>query len=85
VSAPVDVLAAWDAMEDSIANRRDECLERGQTFQADLYRGMLADHREARAAVAELIALKEAAEYMLAGRPDELRAIQEHARCGVTP
>lgn len=47
------VLETWDRMADSIANRRDECLERGQEFQADMYRQMLADHREARATVAE--------------------------------
>jgi len=35
--------------------------------------------QEAIAAVAALIAFKEAAEYMLAGRPDELRSIQRHA------
>ena len=55
MTAPMKLLEAWDAMADSIANRRDDCLSRGHYTQAELYRDMIAGHREARAAVAELV------------------------------
>ncbi|HGM5043034.1 TPA: hypothetical protein ACKPZV_000190 [Stenotrophomonas maltophilia] len=51
----VGALAAWAEMADSIANRRDECLGRGQFIQAEIYREMLAKHSRSMITVAELI------------------------------
>lgn len=51
----VDVRSVWSEMADSIANRRDECLERGQFIQAEIYREMLAKHSRATITLDELI------------------------------
>lgn len=76
VIVPAGVMTAWDRMADSIAGRRDECLERGQSVQVALYRDMLAGHHAAREAVRELIEADrelDAAEAALAEavRPDD--------------
>lgn len=55
MTTSVDVLAVWVEMADSIANRRDECLGRGQFIQAEIYREMLAKHSRSMIAVGELI------------------------------
>ncbi len=62
MTTSVDVLAVWTEMADSIANRRDECLGRGQFIQAEIYREMLAKHSRSMIAVNELI---EAAERLV--------------------
>jgi len=49
-----EVLAAFGQMENSIADHRERCIERGQNFQAGLYLEMIAKHREAVAAVSAL-------------------------------
>ena len=50
-----DVRSVWAEMADSIATRRDTCLERGQFMQAEFYQEMLAKHSLATIAVDELI------------------------------
>lgn len=82
--AGADVLAPWNAMADSIANRRDECLEKGQRLAADMYRDLLSGHQSSSAAVAALIARNaelEAERKAHMSADDVLSAIEDSAIC----
>lgn len=85
MSAPVDVLAVWAEMADTIATRRDECLERGKFIQAEIYREMLARHSRSMIAVAELVeALAEVKQWSdVSGLEDEWPSVMDRVNAAL--